>query len=182
MASGIEADDVGYAVGAGAKLNLPWGTGDSVAAQVTWAKGALRYVGDGLSNFAIQRGDTVGVGPVFDGVITAAGDLDLTEGWSVVAGADHHWNSQWKTSIYGTYGQIRYSDAANDAFGADGDWTFWQVGSRTVWSPVRNLDLSVDVMYNQINTAFGGATVDGATAGDIGWWQGMFRVQRNFYP
>jgi len=181
--STVETDDVGYAVGAGANLNLPWGTGDSVAAQVTYAKGALRYVGDGLSDFAIQEGDTVAVGPVFDAVITPAGDLALTEGWSVVAGADHHWNSQWKTSLYGTYGQINFSDDANAAFGANGDWAFWQIGSRTVWSPVRNLDLSVDVMYNHIDSAFDGLVVaPGVTAGDRGWWQGIFRVQRNFYP
>jgi hypothetical protein len=46
-----------------------------------------------------------------------------------------------------------------------------------VWSPVRNLDLSVDVMYNHLNTAFAAEGFQ-----DQGWWQGMFRVQRNFYP
>jgi hypothetical protein len=187
---GEEFDDVGYAVGAGVKLNLPWGKGDSVTAQVAWAKGALKYVGGGLGTFDISRGGAAdeGVGPAFDAVVTNGGtDLDLTEGWSVVAGADHHWNSQWKTSLYGTYGEILYSDAASTAVAAlpafgvagatDGDWKFWQVGSRTVWSPVRNLDLSVDVMYNHLNTAFAAEGFQ-----DQGWWQGMFRVQRNFYP
>jgi hypothetical protein len=176
-----EFDDVGYAVGAGVKLNLPWGKGDSVAAQVGYAKGALKYVGGGLGSFRISHGTAdVGVGDAFDAVVTNGGtDLDLTEGWSVVAGADHHWNSQWKTSLYGTYGQIMFSDAASTALrgAADGDWKFWQVGSRTVWSPVRNLDLSVDVMYNHLNTGF-----ESLGFQDEGWWQGMFRVQRNFYP
>jgi len=178
-------DKVGWAVGGGLKLNLPWAKGDSVTAQVTYAKGAIEYVGSGLSNFAIQDGNTVALGPVFDAVNTGT-DLDLTQGWSVVAGADHHWNSQWKTSLYGTYGQINYSDAASTTIVAgstNADWTFWQIGSRTVWNPVRNLDLSVDVMYNHIDTAFEGAALGGGlTAGDQGWWQGMFRVQRNFYP
>ena len=188
LAGGVdEFDEVGYAVGAGVKLNLPWAKGDSVTAQVTWAKGALKYVGDGLGNFVISHGGITdeGVGDAFDAVVVP-GDLDLTEGWSVVAGADHHWNSQWNTSLYGTYGQIMFSDAASAVVGAgrhalvgatDGDWAFWQVGSRTVWSPVRNLDLSVDVMYNHLDTGFSDEGFQ-----DQGWWQGMFRVQRNFYP
>ena len=33
------------------------------------------------------------------------------------------------------------------------DWQFSQVGSRTVWSPVKNLFLSVDLMYNNVQSA-----------------------------
>jgi hypothetical protein len=91
-----------------------------------------------------------------------------------VAGADHHWNAQWKTSLYGGFGDFSIGDSVL----GDGDWSFWQIGSRTVWTPVQNLDLSVDVLYNNIDTAF-------ETPGlieDKGWWQGMFRVQRNFWP
>jgi hypothetical protein len=112
---------------------------------------------------------------------TGSTSLDLTEGWSVVGGFQHNWNPQWKTSLYGTYGAITYSAAAKAELGlvtALDDWSMWQVGSRTIWTPVPNLDLSVDVMYNHINTAFDGTV----GAEDKGWWQGMFRVQRNFYP
>ena len=64
----------------------------------------------------------------------------------------------------------------------------WQIGSRTVWSPVKNLDMSVEVMYNSVNTAYAGAaTGPGGAFGfdqyeDKDWWSGIFRVQRNFYP
>jgi hypothetical protein len=74
----------------------------------------------------------------------------------------------------------------------DPDFAYWQVGSRTVWSPVKNLDLSVDVMYNKVESGYDGAvlalTPGGAkpatayTVADQDWWQGIFRVQRNFYP
>jgi hypothetical protein len=106
--------------------------------------------------------------------------MDMTEGWSVVAGYGHHWNTHLQTSLYGTYGSINYSDAAGVTLwgaGQNADWKFWQVGSRTVWTPVKNLDLSVDVMYNNIDQ-----NLTGAAFADKGWWQGMFRVQRNFYP
>jgi hypothetical protein len=63
------------------------------------------------------------------------------------------------------------------------DWELWQVGSRTVWNPVANLDLSVDLMYQGVNTAFaGGTSTAGSTLEDKRWFSGMFRVQRNFYP
>ena len=175
-------DDIGYAVGGGLTVKLPMlGKGDSLSTQVTYGKGALSYVGSGLGTFSVNTdGVTFGRGLANDSVVVGTGQ-DLTQGWSVVGGFSHGWNPHWKTSLYGTYGAISYSDAACAAMsaGAPGscDWQFWQAGSRTIWTPVANLDLSVDVMYNHINTAT--ATADAA---DKGWWQGIFRIQRNFYP
>ena len=55
----------------------------------------------------------------------------------------------------------------------------WQIGSRTVWNPVTNLDLSVDILYNQVDgVANGGGVADNK----VGWLQGMVRAQRSFYP
>jgi hypothetical protein len=76
----------------------------------------------------------------------------------------------------------------------------WAVGSRTVWNPVKNLDIGVEVMWTQIHQhmqapnpatgsgvtySFGGG---GNRAGalyapaDEGMWSGLLRVQRNFWP
>ena len=71
------------------------------------------------------------------------------------------------------------------------DFGFWQVGSRTVWNPVRELDVGVEVIYSQINSAFSGPvtlTANGTvpagpfTARDVNFVSGVFRVQRNFLP
>ncbi|HVZ53206.1 MAG TPA: porin [Pseudolabrys sp.] len=179
----VTGNEVGWAAGIGATLNLPMiGPGDTVSAQFAWAKGALNYVGNGLSNFAIQNGNTIGWGPTYDAVVTPTG-LELTTGWSVVAGYQHIWSPNWRTSLYGGYGKITYDDFASflvsGSVRGTADWAFWQVGSRTVWNPVPNLDLSVDVLYNHIDTAWGPLL---PFADDKGWWQGIFRVQRNFYP
>ncbi len=61
--------------------------------------------------------------------------------------------------------------------GSADDWTFSQIGSRTVWSPVHNLDLSVDVMYMNLGTARSSWGND-----DQSVWQAILRAQRNFYP
>jgi len=110
----------------------------------------------------------------------------LTKGWSVTGGFEHYWNTAWRTSLYGAYGKVTYSDAASAQIvpaaalaTSSASWSMWQVGSRTVWTPVTNLDLSVDVMYQGLNTAFATGT---STYSDKSWWSGMFRVQRNFYP
>jgi hypothetical protein len=138
-------------------------------------------------------------------VFTGVDDLDLTKGWSVTAGFEHKWNPQWKTSIYGSYGEFNYSSAASAVIaanlagtsgagfttgGTDADWSMWQIGSRTVWTPVANLDLSVDVLYTKIDGAFDGDNFDPtATAGvpdysfgDKGIFSAIFRAQRNFWP
>jgi len=184
------ADASGYAFGAGVKFNLPMlGKGDYVLGQVTYSKGALLYSGSGINGgFADTNSDGTALyaGPAFDAVVTPGGSLDLTTSWSVTAGYEHFWNTQWKTSLYGAYGEVRYSDAASAvirpgtaAVGTSANWNYAQIGSRTTWTPVANLDLSLEVMYNQLNGAFESA---GGVYDDHNWVSGIFRVQRNFYP
>jgi hypothetical protein len=183
------SDEVGWAVGGGLMLHIPWAKGDSFTTQVTYAEGALGYVGSGIGNFSIAQGSTGGYGLAADAIgdPLGVGGLALTKGWSVVAGADHHWNPHWRTSLYGTYGAINYDDTAEGYLGTlagfSHDFQFWQVGSRTVWTPVHNLDLSVDVMYNSLQSSSAGILPPHTTSlADQDWWQAIFRVQRNFYP
>ena len=185
------AEASGWAFGAGAKFNVPMlGKGDYVQAQFTYSKGALLYSGSGMNGgFAATNSDgTVNYsGPAFDAVATtAAGNLELTTAWSITGGFEHFWNTQWKTSLYGAYGEVSYSDAAaavirpaTAAAGSSANWNFAQIGSRTTWTPVANLDLSLEAMYNRLDGAWATGT---AQFGDKDWVSGIFRVQRNFYP
>jgi len=83
----------------------------------------------------------------------------------------------------------------NGAFaGCDYSFQIWGVGSRTVWNPVKNLDIGVEVMWSQIhqhmdagkvalNFGGGGNRAAGLYApSDEGMWSGLLRVQRNFWP
>jgi hypothetical protein len=173
------------------------GKGDYIMGQVSYTEGALNYTmsnsgSGGLGGFWLRDGAAPGAaigayGPMFDAVQTAAGtgNLDLTQAWSVTAGFEHRWNPQWKTSLYGAYGEVNYSGAASAAIaGFNGgaatgsaDWSGWNLGTRTVWTPVANLDLSVDIVYNKINGAYSNAGTD-----DYDFVAGIFRVQRNFWP
>jgi Porin subfamily len=84
--------------------------------------------------------------------------------------------------------------------GCDFSFQVWGVGSRTVWNPVKNLDVGFEVMYSQIRQHMAAANPAAATgvlfnfggsgnrAGglyvpdDQSVVSGMFRIQRNFYP
>ncbi|MGH6788378.1 MAG: porin, partial [Pseudolabrys sp.] len=121
-------------------------------------------------------------------------------------GIAHHWNAQWQTSLYGGYINYQANSNAVNTLGCAGnfggslggvaqangclDWSAWQIGSRTLWNPVHNLDVSLDVLYHKVNGALQGATRAGTTGtgnaaltyGDVGEFAGIFRVQRNFWP
>src|SRR5665647_868110 len=181
-ATGHPSDAYGWAIGAGVTVKLPMlGAADSLSVEGDYTEGALKYAGGGLGSFLITHGQSTGGGFAADAVFTAGSSLQLSKGWSVVGGFQHSWTPQWKTSLYGTYGEVQYGSLA--VSGAD--WNYSQVGSRTIWSPVANLDLSVDVMYQTLSTAARGtfgAIPAGNTVDDQSAWQAIFRVQRNFWP
>jgi hypothetical protein len=214
-ATGHPGDELGWAVGAGLKVNLPMlGVGDNFTVQAAYAQGASRYNGAGLpqaTNISVFDGDTVGLGldsdAVYNGAPAIASSLELTRSWSVTAGIEHNWVPGLRTSLYGAYLKTDYNDNAtaflNGFFNtlvapgatlgsANPDFSYWQVGSRTVWSPVKNLDLSLEVMYNRLNTGYDGAVFNlnpgsgkppaAYAITDQSWWAGIVRVQRNFYP
>jgi hypothetical protein len=176
----------GFAVGAGVTFNLPMlGKGDNIAAQVVYGKGATGYNIRATTLGTTDGGVTVSSGSITDAVCSATAlGCELTESWSVVAGYNHGWNAKWKSSIYGGYTEANHSSTAEGYAGtaiAGGlDYSFWQIGSRTVWTPVANLDLSVDVMYNSLDGAPASNTGGIARRTDV--WAGIVRAQRNFWP
>ena len=185
-------DEIGWAVGAGLTLNLPFlGARDTFTTQITYAEGAMHYVGSGLGVAGMTATEgfpatRFAFAPAFDATLVGVGNsLDLTTGWSIGAGIQHYWTPTLRTSLYGFYGELEYTAAASAVLAgpcggaASCDWSMWQIGSRTVWNPVTNLDLSVDILYNHVEGANGGG---GTTNNDIGWLQGMVRAQRNFFP
>ncbi|HEY7118878.1 MAG TPA: porin [Tepidisphaeraceae bacterium] len=70
------------------------------------------------------------------------------------------------------------------------DYSFFEIGSRTQWNPVPQLDIGLEVLYTKSNTAFKGAAIVPANASrpgvfvidDQDVWSAMVRWQRNFYP
>ena len=198
-------DKIGWAAMAGAILNVPGMPGDNFGVQFTYAKGATGYVtgnintiggfgGGGL--FVYTQGNQSSVGFVTDGVVIPGG-VDLTTAWGFEAGYQHAWSQTLRSSIAGGYVRIEHSAAASAVlctvpvvppFAActSANSGVWNVGTRTLWTPVQNFSLGVDVLYTHIDSvvATPGTTIRGGTPGfrnnDI--LTGMVRVTRNFWP
>jgi hypothetical protein len=211
---GRPSDAWGWAVGGGVQVNLPTlGKGDVLSVAANYCEGASRYCSNpnggvrGAGNlYAITSGNKVGFGNLDDAYFGTGTGLQLPDAWNVEAGIAHHWDSKWQTGVYGGYLSYKANSSVVSAWCTSGggvgvgagvvlasncrDFSAWQVGSRTLWNPVANLDVSLDVMYHYVNGAMQGLTVAGATGsgtalatyGSIGVLSGIFRVQRNFSP
>ena len=70
------------------------------------------------------------------------------------------------------------------------NYSFFEIGSRTQWNPVAQLDIGLEVLYTKHNTAFKGPGIYAQNLArpavpvfdDQDVWSAMFRWQRNFYP
>jgi hypothetical protein len=208
VTNGHPADKLGWAVAVGGQLNLPGG--DQVGANFVYGEGATGYVTNIGTGMSIYNANTsIGFGWVSDGVFGVGSEVELTRAWSVNAGYQHIWNAKWRTAVFGGYVNIDYNAnataliCANRAnltpifaaaqpvgFNCTADFSFFEVGTRTQWNPVAQLDIGLEVLYSKLNTAFKGPAVvqpngprPAVTAiDDQGVWSAMFRWQRNFYP
>jgi hypothetical protein len=97
--------------------------------------------------------------------------------------------------VLATGANTQYSTATGGAFaGCNYAFEVWAVGSRTVWNPVKNLDIGVEVMWTKIhqnmdptqvllNFGGGGNRAAGLyLPADESTVSGLLRVQRNFWP
>jgi hypothetical protein len=174
--------------------------------------------GAGLGSLVVFNGGSVGLGFPTDGVYggtnAANGSaIELTTAWAITAGLEHYWTPALRTSLYGGFTQVQYNDNARalictgtglaqlgkssgTAVGftptnCSPNFSFWQIGSRSIWNPVPNLDLGLEVMYSRVQTGFAGNAVVNANVAlptqnlavaDQSVLSAIFRVQRNFWP
>jgi porin-like protein len=172
------------------------------AAKYVWG-GTIDTSGAGrFARASGPLGGTMAFGYVLDGVysgLTAATGtpITLSNAWEVSAFFEHYWNPQWRTSVFGNYSSISYGAGADALLKANlatvggigpltghfvatpgtngGTMTFAtaQVGTKTSWTPVKDLTISGEFLYsrliNNLNgtfvTAAGG--VPGAPAGTV---------------
>jgi hypothetical protein len=227
VSTGHPDNAFGWAAGAGFAINLPTfgATGiansqpnvDQFKGQAVYAQGATGYTTNGNGvDFLANGANNAGVGWLVDGIYGFGTDVELTTAWSAWVGYQHIWTPFWRTSVYGGYLNVTYDTVATSIIcgptglgGAglifhlapgsvcDPNFSIWQVGTRTQWNPVSQLDIGVDVLYSHLDTAFANATtvatgplavaLPGKQVGPISFsdqdvWSVMFRVQRNFWP
>ena len=190
--TGKAGDKFGFAVGAGLRLDLNMLSRGSVLwLQGAYTDGALDYVtrygNDVSSNRNANTGnsstDSFGL-PMRDAIV-AGGRIQTVKAWSLNGGFRYFWTPSVRSAIFGGYTDVNYPVAASII-----DWKMYQVGINTIWSPVRNLDLGLEVVYTNVSgrtqaglpgftgTVLGVPTLN-TRSGDS-YWTGLVRVQRNF--
>ena len=178
----------GWAVGAGVEIKTPQ-TGNpnnSWIIQGAYTEGAVDYIGYNSSptagNVAFALATFSGNGPIFavnDAVTNAVtGSLELTEAWSVYTAYRHYWTPMLRTAF--TFGYLEIDESASvPLVFLQGKLDVMQVGVGTVWSPVAGLDLSLDVVWSDLECSACNPNVAGASASNdiITVWT---RMRRNF--
>jgi porin-like protein len=195
--SGHPEDKWGGAVMAALQIkNLPTGPGDDFKIDATYAKGSTKSVvsTSGSSPSFVMFGSTgrlgayqsVGFGQTADGVFLpgATDGIKLVDAWGIRGAFNHNWDPYWSTSLWGSYGSVRYGGNALDITSAKGAWcanyntgkavsadyscnpdfNFAQVGVVTRWTPVKNLTFSAEVGAFFLDQKMSGAATLAATS------------------
>jgi porin-like protein len=135
---------------------------------------------------------------VYGGLGTAASpgtNIIKSDTWDVSGFYEHYWNPAWRTSVFASYSHISYGSSGDalllaatnggvlstgvtrSATGVAGtsatgsfDFGVTQIGTRTAWSPVKNLTLSAEFIYSRLNQNLNGTFVanSGAVPGYAG--------------
>ncbi len=163
--------------------NIPTGPGDTINVTGVYAHGASRYAFNSyMSTTYAMYGSTgvagayqsLGIGGVSDSIFAGAVQ-ELTTTYGVNAGYNHNWDPYWTTSLFGGWGATRYNSAAKGyicgAFvaglalssggaGCNPDFNYAVVGTRTIWSPMKNLAFTAELGYTMLDQKYaGGSTV-----------------------
>ena len=219
--TGHPQDEWGFAISGGIQLkNLPTGPGDKLSLDATYADGATKYLISGVTgnNFDHFSGGNNGFYNSFaamalaDGVFTNGSSISKTNGWAFRGAYVHNWTPNWESSVFGSYTQINYGSAGKAALAAQAaavlpavgvfapgsvynpNFAIWQVGTRTAWTPVKNLTFSGEVMYTNLDQASSGSFTPAAAANPVGFkpggvaynfadqgiWSGNLRVRRTW--
>jgi hypothetical protein len=88
----------------------------------------------------------------------------------VFASYEHFWTPALRTSLYGSYLDVSRNAAGNaqfcadtlslgqvalfnaGAFGCDGNYQTWAIGSRSQWNVTKDFYVGVDVIYNRLQS------------------------------
>jgi hypothetical protein len=172
----------------------------------------------GGGRYAKVDGNTLGFGYVLDGVYAPGGQIQQSTAWEVSAFYEHYWNPNWRTSLYGNYSHISYGSgndlmmAAFSGLTAGGagtsstsaaasragtfvgtgnfDLGLAQIGTKTSWTPVKNLTLSAEFIYSRLDQNLDGVytatNMTGKAAGsqfvtrDQNLYNGGVQILRSF--
>jgi len=160
--------DWGYAIGAGVEIKLPMlGAGDSLKIVGVISEGAVEFTGLSGSPY----GGVTGVGLGYElGAFTTVTDYNPagttgTDASSIMVQYRHFWTPTVQSAFHAGYNHVE-----NLGLGGFGYAQVTQYGHSLKWAPVKDLTLSLDVLYTETQ-------VNSVATDKVATW---FRVTRTF--
>jgi len=141
-------EELGFAVGGGVTVNVPFGSGTQVGVASTFARGAQSYASTDVSSpFDIAT----------DAIIDGDGDLELNDYWSISGG----FGTDITPEVYvGFQVGFLYADIASADVDIDGDgfvdddldFTNLDLQGFIGWTPISGMLLGVGAEYRYVDT------------------------------
>ncbi len=184
----------GWALGSTLSYRLPMiAPGDQVWFTANYTRGMLGALvsAGGLNNVSSTASDHRLLGGILRvdtnlSPISSTAVADLT-GWNVAMALTHYWAPQWRSNFSAGYVEINPPTVINASAGAQwGKGRLWEIADGIIYSPVRDLDIGLEVQYanlknNLQNAPISGAWVDAGRPGlNVDNWSTKLRVERTF--
>ena len=175
-----------YAIGAGAKINLPMlAKGDALYLTAAYANGMTEYTTNWTSfkSSAYSR-DVNGYTMNHPSLVAETTGLETVKSWAVAALFEHYWAPQYRSVLFGSYGQLDAPTAAksrawNGTTGF-GDATTWNVGTNFAWLPTKGFEIGVEVIYARVTQDVRASDTLALSSKSDSNVTGRLRVERTF--
>ena len=166
-AEGTAESKVGFAVGGGVLVNLPFGVNTRVNVTGAYAQGATSYASTDTTGFVSPRGFIV---EATDATYNpATGDIETNQAWSVSGGVGTQVTPEIGFGVQGGYFMI------SDQVDSDNSFSNVDVQGDVTYAPgnISGFEMGVGLEYRYVN-----ASED--TASDADAYVGYFRAERTF--
>jgi hypothetical protein len=174
-----------WAVKAGVKINLPMlAAGDELYLEATYARGAADYLGGvpgiAYSGYQAPYYSTIAYLP---SAAATNYSISMNKGWSAMAAFQHYWAPSFRTVLMGSYLDVDYDSVAKNVYGLR-KGNEWRVGGMAIWSPVKGMDIGLELIYakvhNSVTPAMAAAIRAAGLKKDPDSFEARLRIQRNF--
>lgn len=152
-----------WAIQGGVKINLPMlAAGDTLYLQAAYAKGASGYLG-GLPG--VRNGFQGTYADALSYATPTGYSVAINKGWVATAAFQHYWTPSFRSVLMGSYLSVDYGSVMKAAGYYKG--TEWRVGGMMIWSPVKELDIGLELLYAKVNNKVSAPTAAAIAAAGL---------------
>jgi len=164
-------EELGWAVGGGVNVNIPFGAGTTAGIQATYAEGALNYLG---ADSFVPGSFVAGA----DAIVDLNGSMDKAQGFSIHGGFATSFTPTVSLTLGGGYTYVDYDDytlarnlVTGETITESADFQNFDVDGFIGWSPISGFVMGVGAQFKY---------QDSDEFDDASSLSAFFRAQRTF--